>query len=226
MGRQKQKTNKHTSHMSAAKTHNINLIAAIALFQAMGFKTADKWDAERATEKFAKLGSMLDAKGKFDPDELDPNDITDKKQRALFDELHEHLKDGITIVVDAPEAPAKKKVTEEEEEAPAPKKKKITEEEDETPPAKKKPAADADDEKPAKKKVAKGGAEKDEHGFRVGTALNKLAEALGKKAQTQAELTKAAGLKGTYYEALAKLVKAKVAVLVEDKEGGKTWKSA
>ena len=237
-----------------SKTHTITLAAAQALFLAMGFKTADKWDAERAAEKFANLAKMMDDKGKFDPEELDPDDIKDKKQRAAFDEIHEALKAGKTVEVESEEAdeddedekPSKssKKADkedaddgdeDEEDEKPSKKSSKDDddEEDEDEKPAKKSKKDDEDedsddeDEKPAKKKAAKksSGGEKDEHGFRVGTVPSKLAGALSKKAQNHAALVKAAGLSKdqTYYDALSKLVKAKIAVR-EDGDEGKAWK--
>ncbi len=115
----------------------------------------------------------------------------------------------------------------EDAEEEAPKKKKAAKEEESEDDESDDEDDSEDTEAPAKKKkkagkASKSASAKDKFGLREGTAISKIALALTSKSQTQGALTKAAKLSGTNYEALAKLVEKKIAVLVD--EDGKAWK--
>jgi hypothetical protein len=199
----------------------ITMAQAIALFTGLGFATADKWNAERMNLKLDKLSKIID-----DPDEVDPAVIEDKATRKLFDKIKAEFKDDGKVTVEEEEAEKPAAKEEAAEEKPAKKKSSLADDDDEAPAKADKKADKAEkSEKPAKVKKAAGG-KKDEHGFREGSAISRIAAAMTNKPQSHGEIMKSAKHDGTNYEALAKLVKAKIAVRVEAKDGSNAWKLA
>ncbi len=82
----------------------VSLENALALFTALTFTTAHKWDAERFNKKFREIGVVFD-----DPDNYDPDSITDKKIRKLYDDVKAAYEADEEIVIDEESKPAKKK---------------------------------------------------------------------------------------------------------------------
>lgn len=95
----------------------VTLEQAVALFTALTFHTAHKWDAERFNKRFREIGSVIE-----DPENYPPDDIKDKKTRDLYDRVKTayEAEDEITIDEEAvaPKGKKKKKaVADDEDEA-------------------------------------------------------------------------------------------------------------
>jgi hypothetical protein len=224
--------NKHTQKQKKDKTMKVKLSALRVLFVAIGFNTANNWDTDKCQAKLQKMGNVIN-----DPEEIDPDSIKDKATRKTFDDISEAIKKEKEIEIEDDTAEASEKDEKPAKEEKASKKKPAKEdkeeesdedeeEEDDEEEDKDEEESDEEEEKPAKKKKSPkdSGGKKDKFGLRDGTALSKLAGALTGKLQTQAEITEASGLKGTNYEGLGKLVKLKVAVREQMKDGGNGWK--
>ena len=159
---------------------NITRTQAVALFTALSFKTAEKWNDARLN---AKLAIIHD--GATDEEVAA---IADKDTQVLAKKVIEARKndEAVTVQAEAKETKASKKDaddTKAEKPAKTGKKEK----------AEKAPAEKA--EKPAKKDkpAKKTSAETDKWGSRVGTSASKINGLIGKKWISIADLAKEAG---------------------------------
>lgn len=178
----------------------VTIQAAQALFIALGFGTANKWNAERLSEKFTKMAKIIDK-----PDELNPDIITDATARKTFDAVAKALRKGEAVEIveaDEPETPAEK----------APAAKPAAKPAKPAPTAKPAPAAKPVKQpaKPAPAKAEKAPATKpagkDRWGSRLGTSAAKINAAIGKRPKTTEDIVAETGvLKATVQERLWKL---------------------
>lgn len=174
----------------------ITRVSAIAIFVALGFKTADKWDTDRINKRLSQIADQVDddaVKG-----------VEDDDTRKSLQSVLKALGAGETVELEA----EKKAKTEDEPEKPKAKKAKAepaAEEGDEPEKPKSKakaePEGDDEDDKPKAKakaekseKKAKAEPAKDKFGNREGSQAANINAALAKKWTTVAEVAKATKL--------------------------------
>ena len=181
--------------MAEATTYQLTRADAVAIFQGLGYKTADTWKRGRLESKVKTLGEIVDDDVVLEGDDEDHashiNNVLDEVLAALDAEQEIELVTG-DVEESEPEekAPAPKKKprkkaakpkaeeAEEDDEEPAPKAKK-------KPARKKKPAAEEDDDSvPVKKKPAKKGTGPKKVGI-IATVVAALEKASEKKPLTR-----------------------------------------
>lgn len=172
---------------------------AIKIFEALGFKTAEKWDTIRLQKKLEKLGTLIEGA-----------QIDKKNQKRINEILRFQKKGHKVIVVDPDDAVADKKRGKAVEDAAKRETKRKSEKKAEM--AKKEKASAKKDvkDKETAKKQEKRIAEKadiDKFGSRKGSNCAKINAVLSKKPKPMKQLVKEAKVSGTYYELLKSLVK-------------------
>ncbi len=164
-----------------AKNLKVSKEKAVALFVAMGYPTATKWNEAKLMERLAALPKVIE---NLDV-ELKP------KKKSLLKKILKTIKRGGEVVIN-------KSASDESDEK-------------ETPKAKKHDKGDGNNKAKKHKKEKSEPAGKDGFGSREGTSRAKINKALSTKSKTIAELKKEAGIKGsnTFAEHLQNLIEAK-----------------
>lgn len=198
---------------------NITRTAAIAVFAALGFKTADKWNTARLNEKVAKIADNVTDK--------EVEAIEDKDIKSTVMDIIDDLKAGKTVTVteDTPakeepkaEAPAKT-----EEKAPAKEEKPAKSEKpakEEKPSKSDKPAKADKKDKPASKKEEPA---KDKVGNRIGSQAADINAAIGKGWTTEEEVCKATKLKPARVQNHFRYLEGRKLIETDEKKGVR-WK--
>lgn len=188
---------------------NITRTAAIAVFAALGFKTADKWNTARLNEKVAKIADNVTDK--------EVEAIEDKEIKSTVMDVIDDLKAGKTVTVTEDE-PAKSEAKSEEK--PAAKA-------DEKPAKEEKPSKPAKEEKPAKSekpkadkpKAKKEEPAKDKFGNRVGSQAADINAAIGTGWATEEEVCKATKLKPARVQNHFRYLESKKLLETDEKKG-------
>ena len=175
---------------------------AIKIFEALGFRTAGKWDAIRLQKKLANLSVLADGAD------------LDRKNRKVVNEILRVQKKGKKVaVIDVENAAADKRLEREVKAAQKSAAAKTKEKKARRAKKEKSAAKKKSKKKAAAKKTAKRVAEKvdlDKFGSRKGSAASKINAALSKKPKKMSQLVKEARVSGTYYEHLNKLIEDRV----------------
>ena len=162
----------------------ISKINAIALFTALGFQTASKWDEARLLKKLTELPEQVDGETKLE----------DENVQKLLDGVIKAK--GKVELVDEPAENSPSKKEEDEEAAPAKKSDKASKkpapakEEDEEAPAPKQDAKKSAPAKGAEAPAKKAAPEVDKFGCRVNSQAGAIDAVLSKKWQTLEEIAK------------------------------------
>jgi len=188
--------------VSKMATLTIKRKTAVKIFEALGFKTATKWNAKRMA---AKLGNLEDL--------TDGVDIEDPKMASMIKKIVKADKVIIGESTKTEEAPVEEKKTSKKKSAKKSKKKaKKADKEVETPKKKKKEkkSAKKSDKKKSAKKTDKKTSAKDKKGMdsfgsRIGTNNAVINKCISKKPKNMKEIVEQAGLSGSFYNHLNKL---------------------
>lgn len=196
-----------------SKNTTITRSAAIAIFVALNFKTADKWPDDRLNKRISQLADNVDADA--------VNSIDDATVKADLKNVLKSLEAGDTVTVAVEETAKKEKLAKAEkpasEEAPAEKPKKAAKAEQE-------PAEPAKKEKPAKAEKPKASKEepaKDKWGNREGSQAAQINAQLSKKWATVEAVAEATKLSAARVRSHFKYLEGKKLIELSDEKGAR-----
>lgn len=196
---------------------NITRTQAIAVFAAIGFKTAEKWNTARLNEKVSKIADNVTDK--------EVEAVQDKDIKSLLMDIIDDLKAGKTVTVTEDDgktaAPAEApKAEEKKEDKPAKEEKPAKEDK----PAKSEKASSKKDDKPAKSSGGKKNEPaKDKYGNRIGSQAADINAAIGKGWTTEEEVCKATKLKPARVQNHFRYLEGRKLIETDEKKGVR-WK--